>query len=270
MEIIESLSVGKHSPETSEDGIVITDDYVAVIDGSTSKTDRRILPDMTNGRLAMLTISEFIKEMDPDMDCPQFCQSITRHIRRKYHDYGVRKTTLIDHPDSRMTASAVIYNVKRTEIWMIGDCQCMVNGLLFTNEKPYEHKNAERRAQVIREALSKGATVEQLRHEDVGRQYILPLIHWSSTQQNIKFSVIDGFHIPMEHVRQLLVPLAMEIVLASDGYPKLFDTLAASEAYLQEVIAEDPLFIDRHPATKGVMAGNLSFDDRSYVRIKVR
>ena len=260
--------MGKHSPETSEDGIVITADYVAVIDGSTSKADRPIRSDMTNGRLAMLTISEFIRQMDPDMDCAQFCQAITRHIRRKYYDYGVRKLTVLKHPENRMTASAVIYNVKRKEIWMVGDCQCMVNGMLFTNEKPFERRNAERRAEVIREALEKGATVEQLRHEDVGREYILPLIRWSSSQQNIKFSVIDGFHIPMEYVRQLLVPVALEIVLASDGYPKLFESLAASESYLQEVIAEDPLFISRHPATKGVMAGNVSFDDRSYVRIK--
>ena len=262
--------MGKHSPETSEDGIVTTADYVAVIDGSTSKTQHPLRADISNGRLAMTTIASFIQEMPGDVDCLWFCQSITRHIQKLYQEYGIDRSTLTRHPERRVTASAIIYSVRRKEIWMVGDCQCMVDGVPFTNEKPHEQANAERRAQVIRHALAEGrTTVEQLRHEDIGRRAILPAILHSCRRQNLDFAVIDGFDIAMNHVRMLLVPTAQEIVLASDGYPLLFEDLASTEAYLQETIKEDPLFISRHPATKGVMAGNQSFDDRSYVRFRV-
>ena len=40
MDIIESSIIGKKSPEACEDGMVVTDDFIAVIDGSTSKTPK--------------------------------------------------------------------------------------------------------------------------------------------------------------------------------------------------------------------------------------
>ena len=57
-----------------------------------------------------------------------------------------------------------------------------------------------------------------------------------------------------------------EIVLASDGYPFLKPTLAASEAALAEQIANDPQNIRSFIATKGIVEGNKSFDDRTYIR----
>ena len=57
-----------------------------------------------------------------------------------------------------------------------------------------------------------------------------------------------------------------EVVLASDGYPFLKPTLAASEAALAEQIANDPQNIHSFIATKGIVEGNKSFDDRTYIR----
>ena len=57
-----------------------------------------------------------------------------------------------------------------------------------------------------------------------------------------------------------------EIVLASDGYPFLEPTLAASEVALAEQIANDPQNIHSFIATKGIVEGNKSFDDRTYIR----
>ena len=62
MKIIESSIIGKKSPEACEDGMVVTDDFIAVIDGSTSKTPKHLNPDMKNGRYAMMLISEYIRE----------------------------------------------------------------------------------------------------------------------------------------------------------------------------------------------------------------
>ena len=57
MKIEESYICGKHTKADCEDGMVITPWFAAVIDGSTSKTPRRLDPTMKNGRLAMLIIS---------------------------------------------------------------------------------------------------------------------------------------------------------------------------------------------------------------------
>ena len=43
MKIIESKIVGKKSQEACEDGMVVTDDFIAVIDGSTSKTPKHLI-----------------------------------------------------------------------------------------------------------------------------------------------------------------------------------------------------------------------------------
>ena len=60
--------------------------------------------------------------------------------------------------------------------------------------------------------------------------------------------------------------LGLEIVLASDGYPELFATLAQSEAHLQTVNAKDPLCFRENKGTKGIAPQNDSFDDRAYIR----
>ena len=57
--------------------------------------------------------------------------------------------------------------------------------------------------------------------------------------------------------------------MATDGYPFLCPTLEASEAELARQLADDPLNIGHFQATKACMKGNLSFDDRAYIRFRV-
>ena len=85
--------------------------------------------------------------------------------------------------------------------------------------------------------------------------------------QNKTYAVIDGFPIYREGVKVVsLEKDSQEIVLASDGYPFLKPSLAESEAALEHLIAHDPQCIHEFIATKGLVAGNKSFDDRTYVR----
>ena len=77
MKIVERNMVGKKSQEVCEDGIVVTDDFIAVIDGSTSKTPTHLSPDMKNGRYAMVLISEFIRErLKAEASVDDFCQAL--------------------------------------------------------------------------------------------------------------------------------------------------------------------------------------------------
>lgn len=287
MKIIESSIIGKKSPEACEDGMVVTDDFIAVIDGSTSKTPKHLNSDMKNGRYAMMLISEYIREeLKADASVDEFCQGVTAYIYNKvYEKLGVEER-LKEHPEERLTASAILYSRTRNEVWMVGDCQAIIDGKLYENGKPYEEKIARKRVELIEQGLSPAEA----------RKQIEPLlIKAMLSGQNQTYTVIDGFPIYREGVKvvsvsdsssvQDSVPASdsvpcsdsvsasgtipsssSEIVLASDGYPFLKPTLAASEAALAEQIANDPQNIHSFIATKGIVEGNKSFDDRTYIR----
>jgi glycerophosphoryl diester phosphodiesterase len=276
MKILEQSIIAKSPTRKSEDGLVVTNDFIAVIDGSTSKTTHRYHPRMNNGRYAMLIVSRYIRQMSPDTSCHQFCNGVTREIQKRYHPGLLRRLfskTPADpatHPEERLTASAVVYSRLRREIWMIGDCQCLINGELCENPKPYEQMLAEQRAVKVREMLAEGRTPEEILANDEARASIIPRMLEEMKNQNVTYAVIDGFRIP-EH----LVPVitldfrSWEIVLASDGYPFLCPTLAESEARLAHQKTADPLNIGDFKATKGFAAGNNSFDDRTYIKFTV-
>ena len=287
MKIIESSIIGKKSPEACEDGMVVTDDFIAVIDGSTSKTPKHLNPDMKNGRYAMMLISEYIREeLKAEASVDDFCQGVTAYIYNKvYEKLGVEER-LKEHPEERLTASAILYSRTRNEVWMVGDCQAIIDGKLYENGKPYEQAIARKRVELIEQGLSPAEA----------RKQIEPLlIEAMLSGQNQTYTVIDGFPIYWEGVKvvsvsdscsvQDSVPTSdsvpcsdsasasgtisvssSEIVLASDGYPFLEPTLAASEAALAEQIANDPQNIHSFIATKGIVEGNKSFDDRTYIR----
>ncbi len=293
MKIIESSIIGKKSPEACEDGMVVTDDFIAVIDGSTSKTPKHLNPDMKNGRYAMMLISEYIREeLKADASVDDFCQGVTAYIYNKvYEKLGVEER-LKEHPEERLTASAILYSRTRNEVWMVGDCQAIIDGKLYENGKPYEEKIARKRVELIEQGLSPAEA----------RKQIEPLlIKAMLSGQNQTYTVIDGFPIYREGVKVVSVSdfcsvqnsvsssdscsvqdtvscsdsvsasdtipsSSSEIVLASDGYPFLKPTLAAGEAALAEQIANDPQNIHSFIATKGIVEGNKSFDDRTYIR----
>ena len=293
MKIIESSIIGKKSPEACEDGMVVTDDFIAVIDGSTSKTPKHLNPDMKNGRYAMMLISEYIREeLKADASVDDFCQGVTAYIYNKvYEKLGVEER-LKEHPEERLTASAILYSRTRNEVWMVGDCQAIIDGKLYENGKPYEQEIARKRVELIEQGLSPAEA----------RKQIEPLlIEAMLSGQNQTYPVIDGFPVYREGVKVVslsdsssvqdsvsssdscsvqdpvscsgsasasdtIPSSSSEIVLASDGYPFLKPSLAASEAALAEQIANDPQNIHSFIATKGIVEGNKSFDDRTYIR----
>lgn len=256
MKIIESSIIGKKSPEACEDGMVVTDDFIAVIDGSTSKTPKHLNPDMKNGRYAMMLISEYIQEeLKADVSVDEFCQGVTAYIYNKvYEKLGVEER-LKKHPEERLTASAILYSRTRNEVWMVGDCQAIIAGKLYENGKPYEEKIARKRVELIAQGLSPAEA----------RKQIEPLVKVVSVSDSC--SVQDPVSCSGSASASDTIPSSSsEIVLASDGYPFLKPTLAASEAALAEQIANDPQNIRSFIATKGIVEGNKSFDDRTYIR----
>ena len=277
MKVIESKIEGKKSPESCEDGLVVTADFIAVIDGSTSKTPHHLSPDMKNGRYAMVLISEYIQhELKPESTVEDFCEGVTSYIYNKvYRQQGIEEQ-MQAHPEERLTASAILYSKAKNEVWMVGDCQAIIGGKLYENSKPFEEIVARRRVELIR----RGFTPQE------ARKTIEPLLIQAMLEgQNKTYTVIDGFPIYQKGVKVVSLnapqknvetdvadslPLpTKEIVLASDGYPFLKPTLAESEEALAHLLAYDPQCTHEFIATKGIVVGNKSFDDRTYIRFQI-
>lgn len=280
MKIIEQQLLGKHLQNDCEDGIVVTPDFVAVIDGSTSKTKHHFNPNMKNGRYCMMLIADFIQGMNPDISLDEFCQGITTHVFKSYSSNmsgltdRMDKSTLPESsgviaPHKRLCASAVIYSNHHRQIWMIGDCQCMINGKLYENPKPYEERLATIRAKAFDNCCRKQNNMlnGMFIVHDYARDMILPELIKAMQNQNKTYAVIDGYPIYTNGIKTIEVGKEdCDIVLASDGYPFLMPTLEKSEKALQKQLDTDPFNIKTFKATKGLMQGNRSFDDRAYVR----
>lgn len=179
MNILEAFVAGKHNDSNCEDGYVITPDYIAVIDGSTSKSS---LPPQKNnlsrGQIAMQTVCDFVRNAAPDCTLIEFCREVTTCTRRLYTTLSLDadgilpfdKTNVIahmsQHPEDRYCCSAIVYSRHHNAIWMIGDCQALVlekdskTPLHLTNEKPEEAILAEKRSRILNQALAEGARLE--------------------------------------------------------------------------------------------------------------
>ena len=227
----------------------------------------------------MQLVSRYVRHMPKTTTCEQFLTGVTSYIRKHYRRSMLPRLTA--HPEDRLTCSAVVFSRVCREIWMIGDCQSLTTPLdehrqpqepaFYENPKPAEAMLAAMRADEAKRQLSAGKSIDQLLSDDTARPVIIPTMLQTMLQQNQTYSVIDGFHIPREHVPIITLDFRpWEIVLASDGYPFLCPSLQESERRLMEQRQTDPLNIGpRFQATKAFHPDFNSFDDRSYIRFQV-
>ena len=266
MNIIEQFSIAKREGSPCEDGWVVTPDFAAVVDGSTAKI--KISPGQESpGHLAMRLVCETIRLLPADSSMEEVLPKLTRAIA---DDQTYAKANY------RPTCSAVIFSRHRREVWFISDCQARWNGETHIFEKPVDHLLTDIRCRAIHHYLEHGYTEEDIRKEDKGRAFIMDALREQLFFQNdanplnpYRYPVIDGQPIDPEKVPVLPVGDAHELILASDGYPTLYDSLDETERHLKELLEKDPLCINENPATKCLVEGNRSFDDRTYLRLEI-
>ena len=223
----------------------------------------------SNGRYAMQLVCRYIKSMPANTSSEMFLRGVTAYIRKHYKKSMLPR--LAEHPEDRLTCSAVVFSRLSREIWLIGDCQCLIGDQYYDNPKPAEAELASLRAEEMKRLLAQGMTQDELLRNDTARPMIIPRMIETMKEQNISYSVIDGFHIPRQYVKVIELDFQpWDVVLASDGYPFLRPTLEESEQLLQQQREKDPLNIGPDfQATKGFHPDFNSFDDRSYIRFRV-
>jgi glycerophosphoryl diester phosphodiesterase len=274
--IVESYSQSKTgNQQDCEDRIHISDHFIAVIDGATSKTHDR-WDRQTGGQKAAEIIDVTLHHLPHDCTARQAADLMTSNIKA----FHIEKDLLKDvgsNPIRRITSSVVVLSLFKKEIWSIGDCQFMLDDALFSIKKKVDEVVEEARAFFIEaELLAKHMTIDDLKAHDSGREFIMPLLERQSRFQNnpnagaFYYAAVDGFPIPDDGIMVKTIPDDVTyVVLASDGYPFLRPNLAASEYLLADLLQRDPLVFRAYKSTKGLTAGNVSFDDRAYVKVKL-
>lgn len=266
MKIIEQYSIGKREGTPCEDGWIVTDNFAAVIDGSTAKI-KLTSGQESPGHLAMRLVCDAIQKLSADATKEEAATILTNAIATDQ-----TYTTL----NYRPTCSAVIYSNYRKEIWFIGDCQARWLGKTYKFEKLVDKVLIDIRCQAIRYYLKHSYTEEDIRKNDKGRAFIYDAmcdqLHFQNDPNRknpYSYPVIDGQPIDPNSIRSFSVAGVHELILTSDGYPDVFDTLKDTEAYLADVLIKDPLCINENPASKCLVKGNRSFDDRTYLKLEI-
>lgn len=264
MEIIEKFICGKKSDsELNEDKLIITHDFIGVIDGVSQK-NARFFDGVTGGKKAADTVCEAICHLDKNATAGEATNIISKAVAGIYE---------AGEPMGVAAAGAIIFSRVRNEIWSVGDCQCIINGEFFGHEKEIDRINSDVRALVLEMAKRKGKTLEELTEKDVGREFIMPLLEnqhiFANSTGRFSYGVFNGTPVPQEHIVVHKVKAGDEVVLSSDGYPYLKGTLEESETLLKAELENNPLCDGEYRSTKGIAKGNTSFDDRTYIRFKV-
>lgn len=268
MHIVEEFVQGKNKDEKfCEDGIFISSDFLAVIDGATAKSESEY-DGKKSGRIAMEVIKKSLAVLPKDITAYEAIKIISDDISKICTSYGIVNNL------ERPTASIVIYSHYRQEIWVLGDCQVMIDGEIVKNDKKIDSLLSEVRSCYLYSEILNGVSINELMIKDTGREFILPMLKRQWIFQNSKedneyaYGVVDGLEVLEKFIKIIDVSKAKQIVLASDGYPQLFSTLKETESYLNYVIQKDPLCFITNKSTKGIMKDNLSFDDRAYLNFK--
>lgn len=258
-----------------EDRIHISEHFIAVIDGATAKTRDR-WDEQTGGQKAAEIIDKTLHELPHDCTARQAADLLTSKIRAFYIEKKIAEA--VDaNPEKRITASVVAISHSRKEVWSIGDCQFMLDNTVFSFKKKVDEVTEQARSFFIQsELLTNHMTIDDFKEHDRGRDFIMPLLERQARFQNnlnageYYYAAVDGFDIPDNGIVVETIPNHVAtVVLASDGYPFLKESLAASEQALGQLLHSDPLLFRAYKSTKGLVVGNVSFDDRAYVKVKL-
>lgn len=264
----ESLCIGKDGAMNENgDHIFDSQHFKAVFDGATPK-GKRLWDGMPGDVYASRMLCEAMRDVDPEVNPSNLISYLNDVIKKCYAENGVSFEEL--PPEERLQVSAIICSMHRREVWSFGDCSVKINDVLYKHTRAGDKLLSDLRVFYTELYGVKNVIVTD---EDPGRAAILPLLKEfpTMTNQTVEFGydVINGGNICTDHIIIFPVNPGDRIILASDGYPELFDTIEETERCLFHMLEKDPLCIHELRGTKGVRPGNQSFDDRSYISFYV-
>lgn len=272
MKVIESFIQGKKpDPALCEDRILVTGDFVAVFDGVTT-VGGAVFDGHSPGRFAAEVLAHELAQLPADIEALPAVRHLSKTLIDKTAAEAARNGADVSDIWAHPASCMLVYSRARHEIWRVGDSTFSIDGVETAYELPIAEVWKPLRQAFIHAELIRGKTEAEILAADPSWPFLVPLIqHFKPFANNSGpwgYSVFNGLPVAENKVGIFKVPEgARDIVLASDGYLRVFMTLQETEAHLQEALAADPLLYKHHPQVRGLAAGQLSYDDRSYVRI---
>jgi len=262
--VIERLCATAKTPDRNEDRLVVTENFVAVIDGATNSGPIQGRP---GGIVAAEAVAETMLALPPDATARQFADDATARLAARIGPWPDRRL-------ARPCASVVAWSPQRQEIWRIGDCHFRIDDAEFVGEKLVDRISYEFRCAVLRLRLALGVTdLDRERNVPTLEQPFMPLVEVQHGFANadvddaLAYGVIDGAPIPDRFIETHSTAGAREIVLCSDGFPQPRATLAQGLADLERIKRDDPLMVRLVTGSRPFFPGADYFDDTTYVRI---
>jgi hypothetical protein len=269
VKVLERFSLPKRGQgEANGDALYVGQDYVAVIDGATPK-DSRTWDSMPADAFVAGCLARGMARLSARDDCRSAFLALAREVRARCAELGRDVTALPVNQCPQ--ASVVIYSAARHEVWRIGDRPFSVNGDEDRSTKLVDRLLGDLRAMAhaVDEARAEGGEGPMWAPDP--RVAIMPFLEQQSWLANRRgefgYGVFTGRDDCVGFAETYPVEPGSHVVLASDGYPRLFDTLERSEAHLASLLREDPGCYDGLRGTKGIAPGNVSYDDRTYVSL---
>jgi hypothetical protein len=267
--ILEQHVVGKHPDQRlCEDMVVVHGPFVAVIDGATDKSGKRITTtegSITSGRFAASVLATAVESLQAGVSPAAAVRHFTTVLGA-----AIDEACGPSEPNERPSASIVMLDTSAGLVWRVGDCPFRIDADTWNTPKRIDRVTSNFRAAFL--AATAGGYRDDPSCTDPGREAILPLLRAQGNLANVLgefgYGVLNGTPVPPRFIEVVQLPeAACEVVLASDGYPSLPPTLAEAEAELARLLVLDPSCVGPLRSTKGLLPGMLSFDDRSWIRI---
>lgn len=244
------------------DRVVVTEDWVVVLDGATPKSAD--LAAATSATAAL--VDDLVRavrgapgRLDP-YDLIDRLADVAAGHRGTYEP----------------SASGAVFSPTARKVVVVSDVWVALDGEARYYGHSYEQRMTDIRRAFTERELAAGRSVAELRREDPGRSAVIGLIAREAELRNVDaegssfFAALDGQAVPRRLLTEVDIPPTVRLLtLASDGYPVLEPNWEATEAALRRAIDADPLRIGPHGGTKAVAPGAESYDDRSFVQVQL-
>jgi hypothetical protein len=264
--LVEDALCGRDASRPCADFLVLGRWAAGVVDGSSPKPG---VPS-PGGEVVARTVAAELESLTEDVTVEEVVSLVSQAVAR------LRDNGNLDF-GARACATFAVLHAPSRQVWRVGDPAVLVSGKSVPQRpRTGELIVARARALVLRQRLLAGASVEQLRAHDPGREAVSELLvsldgfRNSEKAGDFGYGAIDGGTVPPVFVERFdLPPSECDVVIATDGYTDVMPSLAETEALLAERLRADPLLIEEPPQTKGMNLSSRSFDDRAYLHLKV-
>lgn len=264
--VLEHSVVGTRGEAGCADILVRSPTVVGIADGATAKPWDD--PGGPSGREIAFAVAKRLATLTMSATARDAANEVTAGVAEMLRKAGIA-------PGRGSAAAFAVAHLGARQIWRVGEALVSVDGRRWARRASGEEIVANARALMLHASIAHGASIDDLRMHDLGRESVEGLLRALVNVRNREVATyanaaVDGLPIPRSFIEVYDLPdNQCEVVIASDGFTEPAPSLRLAEELLHDRLRRDPLMIGDPPATKGWMIGQNSFDDRCYIRLLV-